>query len=215
MAEDTPSRATTGRPRSQVRRLAVLGATLDELADNGIRSMTIESIADRAGVSKVTVYRWWTDKIALTLDALNQLPELTVPDTGALESDLRSLRVALIKLIDTTRLGDVLPALIAERRRSEHHDAISDYIDQRSTPFRIIAQRAIGRGELPEHLGVDLVAHLFSSPLSGSILLRDAPLDDQQWVAIIRVLVAGLHASPDHASPDHITEEHRHDYPRR
>lgn len=198
IAEDTssraaPSRATPGRPRSQLRRLAVLAATLDELADNGIRSMTIESIADRAGVSKVTVYRWWTDKIALTLDALNQLPELTVPDTGTLESDLRLVRVALIELIDTTRLGDVLPALIAERRRSEHHDAISDYIDQRSAPFRIIVQRAIERGELPDHLGVELVAHLFASPLSGSILLRDAPLDDQQWVTIIRVLVAGLH----------------------
>lgn len=189
----TPSRATPGRPRSQLRRLAVLAATLDELADNGIRSMTIESIADRAGVSKVTVYRWWTDKIALTLDALNQLPDLTVPDTGTLEGDLRLLRVALIELIDTTRLGDVLPALIAERRRSEHHDAISDYIDQRSAPFRIIVQRAIERGELPDHLGVELVAHLFASPLSGSILVRDAPLDDQQWVTIIRVLVAGLH----------------------
>ncbi len=192
-----PDKAPPGRPRSQKRRLAVLSATLDELADNGIRSMTIEAIAERAGVSKVTIYRWWPDKIALALDALHELPELAVPDSGSLEGDLRLLRVALIELIDTTRLGDVLPALIAERRRSEHHDAISGYIDQRSEPFRLIVLRALARGELPDHIDTDLIAHLFASPLSGSILLRDAPLDEAQWITTIRVLVAGLHSTRD------------------
>jgi AcrR family transcriptional regulator len=205
MASETPNqpsvvsgtgverRPPRGRPRSQTRRLAVLAATLDELADHGIGSMTIESIADRAGVSKVTIYRWWPDKIALTIDALNQLPELAVPDTGRLEGDLRSLRVALIELIETTRLGDVLPALIAERRRSEHHDAISGYIDQRSQPFRRIVDRALARGELPHDLDPELITHLLASPLSSSILLRDTPLDDEQWITTIRVVVAGLH----------------------
>jgi AcrR family transcriptional regulator len=189
-AQHNPGR---GRPRSEQHRRAVLAATLDELVERGIRSMTIESIAQRANVSKVTIYRWWPDKIALTLDALDQLPELEVPDTGALESDLRALRTALIELMETTRLGNVLPALIAERHRSEHHDAISGYIEQRSEPFGRIIDRALTRGELPRLVDPILITHLFASPLSGSILLRDTPLDDEQWTTTIRVIVAGLH----------------------
>jgi AcrR family transcriptional regulator len=188
-----PDRSRRGRPRSERRRAAVLDATLDELAQRGIRSMTIESVAERAGVSKVTIYRWWPDKVALTLDALQRLPELVVPDTGRLEGDLRELRVRLVELVETTRLGGVLPALVAERNRSEHHDAISGYIRERSQPFRDIVDRAVARGELPRHVDPDLIAHLFASPLSGSMLLRDTPLDDDEWGLTIRVVVAGLH----------------------
>ncbi len=47
---------------------------LDEIAEHGIAGMTIESVAARAGVSKVTIYRRWPDKVALALAALESLP---------------------------------------------------------------------------------------------------------------------------------------------
>lgn len=169
-----------------------MAATLDELARRGMRAMTIESVAERAGVSKVTIYRWWPDKVALTLEALRELPELAVPDTGTLERDLRALRTRLVGLIETTRLGDVLPALVAERHHSEHRVEIGRYIAERSEPFRAIVRRAIGRGELPAGVDPDLAARLFASPLGNSLLLRDRPLDDDEWTFAIRVVASGL-----------------------
>jgi AcrR family transcriptional regulator len=196
-------RRARGRPLSESRTAAVLAATLDELVDHGIAGMTIEAVAARAGVSKVTVYRRWPDKIALTLAALESLPELPVPDTGNLLDDLRALRVALVHLVATTSLGDVLPALMAERRRSEHGDAIRAYIERRSAPFVEIVDRAVTRGEIRPSIPTELVVHLVSSPLSMSLMNRDRPLDDAQWTAIITTVLEGLRAGERdrHADP--------------
>jgi AcrR family transcriptional regulator len=188
------TRRPIGRPRSERRSADVLAATLDALVDHGITGMTIEAIAAQAGVSKVTIYRRWPDKIALTLAALDSLPELTVPDTGNLLDDLRAVRRALVGAVETSPLGEVLPALMAERRRSEHRDAIRAYIDQRSRPFAIVVERAIARGEIRSALDVNLVAHLFSSPLGMSLINRERPLDDREWTAIVTTIIDGLRA---------------------
>lgn len=176
----------------------MLEAVLVELVEHGMLAMSIEAIATRAGVSKATIYRWWPDKVALTLEALQELPELPVPDTGALEGDLVELRDALIELVETTSLGDVLPALIAERRRYEHHDAIARYMTQRSAPFLAIVRRAVARGELPDHIDPELLAQLFSSPLANSIVFRDQPLDDSEWRTVIDIVAAGARAEKAH-----------------
>ena len=50
---------------------AVLTAAV-ELLDNqrvGYRGLTMQAVAERAGVSKATLYRWWPDKAHLVLDA--------------------------------------------------------------------------------------------------------------------------------------------------
>jgi AcrR family transcriptional regulator len=38
---------------------AILNATLDEISEKGYSAVSFESIAQRAGVNKTTVYRRW------------------------------------------------------------------------------------------------------------------------------------------------------------
>jgi AcrR family transcriptional regulator len=190
----TSSPAARGRPRSLRAKQAVLAATLDELVDVGLLRLSIESVAARAQVGKATIYRWWPDKVALVLEALRELPTMPEPETGSLREDLRALRVALVDLVATTSLGDVLPVLIAERRRSDHRDAIDDYIRERSTPFVRIVRRAMSRGELPRDLDADLVADQITGPLAMSILLRDEPLTDAQFSELVDLTLAGIGA---------------------
>lgn len=184
--------ATRGRPRSEHRSVAVLAATLDEIGERGIAGMTIESVAARAGVSKVTVYRRWPDKVALVLAALESLPELPVPDTGDLVEDLRALRHHLLEVVARSNLADVLPALMAERRRSEHGAQIAQYVDSRSRAYREVVDRARARGELRTRMATDLVAHTLSSPLAMSVMNRSEPLTDAEWTAIVRAVIRGL-----------------------
>ncbi|HEX4017565.1 MAG TPA: TetR/AcrR family transcriptional regulator [Frankiaceae bacterium] len=181
-----------GRPRSEQRSAAVLAAALDEIAERGIAGMAIESVAARAGVSKATIYRRWPDKIALALSALGSLPELVVPDTGVLIDDLRQLRRDLLDVVARSNLAEVLPALLAERRRSGHGDSIRRYVESRSRAFAIVIERAIARGELHSSLSVDLIAHAISSPLAMSVLNREEPLTDDEWTGVIRAFVHGL-----------------------
>jgi AcrR family transcriptional regulator len=183
-----------GRPRSARRSARVLAATLDEIAARGIGATTIEGVAARAGVAKATIYRRWPDKIALVLAALESLPALATPDTGSLVGDLRELRRNLLEVVETSTLGDVLPALMAERRQSAHRHAIRRYVEDRSRPFVTIVERAMQRGEVASDMPADLIAHLFSSPLGMSLMNRDRPLSDAEWTRIVNVIVTGLRA---------------------
>jgi len=172
----------------------VLAATLEEIAARGVSGMTIEAVAARAGVSKVTVYRRWPDRVALALAALESLPELPVPDTGDLVEDLRVIRRDLLDLVGRTHLADVLPALLAERRRSEHGPAIRAYVERRSRVYVEVVDRARARGDLVTTLPTELVALTLSSPLALSVMNRDEPLTDSEWTAVVRAILAGLAA---------------------
>jgi AcrR family transcriptional regulator len=196
-APRTPRReaAGRGRPRSDRAREAILDATLGELTDHGFLGLGIEAIAQRAGVAKTTIYRWWPDKVALALDALRHLPELPESDTGSLVGDLDLLRRDLLELLASTSLGSVLPVLIAERRRrSEHQMAIDEYMRERSMPWARAVERAIARGELPAGIDAELVALLLAGPLTHSILFTDEPLGERAWAEAIAITLSGIRA---------------------
>ena len=56
----------------------------------GFAQVTIEAIAERAGTSKATVYRWWPNKAAVLIEAFREAiaPELPLRNTGTLRDDL-------------------------------------------------------------------------------------------------------------------------------
>lgn len=62
-----------GRPRSEKTKQAILSAAYDLLLENGFGAVTIEKIAERAGVSKATIYKWWSNKAAVVMDAFLML----------------------------------------------------------------------------------------------------------------------------------------------
>ena len=59
-----------GRPRSEKARLAILEAATELLLVQGLSAVSMDAVAERAGVSKATIYRWWPTKETLALDAL-------------------------------------------------------------------------------------------------------------------------------------------------
>src|ERR1700731_2543345 len=68
-AEGAGGGGQRGRPRSQEADRAILTATVDLLASRGLAAMSIEEVAARAGVGKATIYRRWSSKGLLALDA--------------------------------------------------------------------------------------------------------------------------------------------------
>ena len=65
-----------GRPRSEESHKAILQAAYDLLDETGFSRFTFERVAARAGVSRSTIYRWWSSKGALAMEsALGALSE--------------------------------------------------------------------------------------------------------------------------------------------
>src|SRR5579863_10510261 len=65
-----PAAPRRGRPRSETARLAILEAAAELALERGLAAVSMDAVADRAGVSKATIYRWWPTKETLALDAL-------------------------------------------------------------------------------------------------------------------------------------------------
>lgn len=80
----------------------------------------MEAIATRAQVGKPTLYRWWSSKGALYLDAITELtgPYFLVPDTGDLAADLRTWIHTVAKVFADDALGGLLAGVVG----SAQHD---------------------------------------------------------------------------------------------
>lgn len=179
----------TGRPRSEKSRQAILAATLSLLEQNGLSNLTIETVASRAGVGKSTIYRWWPSRIALALDAIEELPAMTVPDTGDIVRDLRSLVRQLRDLLVNTPLGRVLGHLGSERAVLD--PAVRAYIDRRIDAVAEVLQRAVERGELPETTDIADVTHLTMGPIVNRVFFDSDVPDDRFLERVVRTVVYG------------------------
>src|SRR5260370_35342567 len=81
-----------GRPRSAQAHKAILDATLELLAEEGFQGLSIEEVAARAGAGKTTIYRRWSSKEELVMEAIRQVQiEVPVMDTGNFRNDLAAL----------------------------------------------------------------------------------------------------------------------------
>src|ERR1700674_4545770 len=84
-----------GRPRSESSQRAILRAADELLLEHGLSSISMDAVAERAGASKATIYRWWPSKELLALDALfsEWKPTQPVPrDTGGPSGGRLALR---------------------------------------------------------------------------------------------------------------------------
>src|SRR4051812_32411734 len=80
-----------GRPRDEVAKARILEASLELLEEQGFANTTMDAVADRAGASKATIYRWWPNKASLLIESLRDevAHELPFPDTNDLAEDIR------------------------------------------------------------------------------------------------------------------------------
>jgi AcrR family transcriptional regulator len=90
-------RSAGGRPRDAAIDERVLRAARQLLIDRGLRAMSLDAVADIAGVSRSAIYRRWASSDELMLDALDDaLGQLPGPDPSvASEAFWREVREGL------------------------------------------------------------------------------------------------------------------------
>jgi TetR/AcrR family transcriptional regulator of autoinduction and epiphytic fitness len=151
--------------------MVILHAVVQELADVGYGGVTIESIAARAGVGKSTVYRHWSDKLALIADAFETFHEQMVPDLGGLPARdaIAVLLGHVAEVVVDSTFSRCIPALIEgaerDRRVREFHHRYS--AERRQSIIDLIA-----RGRRNGEIGKDVDLELAASALLGAIFYR-------------------------------------------
>ncbi|MFJ5847927.1 TetR/AcrR family transcriptional regulator [Streptomyces sp. NPDC092903] len=105
-----------GRPRSEDARAAVLHAVDDLLVEVGYAALTMKGIAERAGVGRQTVYRWWSNKAEVLYEAsaIDARHELSVSVGDDPREDLKAYLDALVTFLSRSHAGAAYRALIGE-----------------------------------------------------------------------------------------------------
>lgn len=101
-----------GRPRSQV---SVVDSTLALIKTHGVKNVTMEAIAEHAGISKITLYRRWTSKAVLLADALFEQIQVVIPLDPAADP-VAAITRHVTKFAEELKgeIGDLLREIIAE-----------------------------------------------------------------------------------------------------
>jgi len=168
-----------GRPRSEQARLAILESTLKLLGQNGFSNLTIEDVAARAGVGKMTVYRWWPNKAPLIADAFasDTKRKLHFPATGSVFTDMSRQMRQLIKVFRGQR-GRIVSAMLSGGQSDEK--LIAAFRERFLWPRRQEAYgtlaRAIRRGELRKDVDMDLLLDSLYGPIYMRFLIRHRSL---------------------------------------
>ena len=180
LAPSAPAPARRGRPRRADADEAIIRATIELLEEFGVAGLSMDVLAQRAGVGKATIYRRWDSKEAVILHALRMSDtQIPTPDEGSLRADLRAYLDAVVAHFRPGRGSDILPHLI---EASCYDDALraslDDHNQRRQATVRTLLQRGIDRGELPGDADVDVLVDVLLGPFVYRRLVTGAPLDD-------------------------------------
>lgn len=183
-----------GRPRSAEVDEAVLAAALELAGEVGVTKMSMDELADRAKVSKATIYRRWPSKEQLVLDALRSgMSPLGEVDTGSLRGDLELYLGELIKRFKTGKMSDVLPHLIEVACHDDKiRSSLDEYIQFRRKPLRRILDQAIARGELPAEIDKDVLIDALLGPITYRRLLSHQVVNTKFVNSLLSIVLAGL-----------------------
>ena len=187
-----------GRPRSPEAHAAILRAALELAVEGGLRGLSMEAIAARAGVGKATIYRRWKSKEALFSEAIASIalnPE--VPDTGSVRGDFEAASAAAVGRMAPEAFR-VLPRLMADAADDpELLEALqAALVRPRRAAIGAVLRRGIERGELRADIDVDLISDMLIGPLIARVLLSggDPHALDGLPMRVYDALAAGIAA---------------------
>ena len=183
-----------GRPRSADADVAILAAALDLASEVGVRSLSMDEVAVRAGVSKATIYRRWSSKEALVLDALRSANgPVDDVDTGSLGVDLRTYLGGLANRMSEGRSSDLMPHLIEVACYDPAiRSSLDDWVRHRRRPLLAILQRGVERGELPADTDLTLLLDALIGPFVYRRLLAGGEIDARFVDGLLSIVVPSV-----------------------
>lgn len=184
-----------GRPRDEGARLAILRAAREMLERGGVASVTMEGVAQRAGVGKPTVYRHWPNAHAVAMAALLE-DAPAEPEARAARGALPALRRQLrqIATMFATPMGRSVTMMLASADQdTELSKAFRNhFIMARRADGRTLLAAAIAEGTLRADFDVEVALDMIYGPLFYRLLAGHARLDGAFTDALLDHVLAGL-----------------------
>ena len=175
-----PPSPARGRPRDPRTRAAILAAARALLERGGLTAVTIEAIAQKAGVSRPTIYRYWSNAPAVAMAAF--LEATGAPDAGPAAPAHRyaALRAQLHAVADAfaAPTGRSVAAMVAaaqsetELAKAFRHE----FITRNRDATRLLLERCIEDKLVAPPADMELALDLIFGPLFYRLLMGHAPI---------------------------------------
>lgn len=184
--------------RSEHSRRAILEAAVAVVTERGYEGTSIEGIAERAGVGKQTIYRWWPSKGSVVLEALEErvaeMTPLPLRDSGNIVEDLRHQMRAAMRVLDAPTFGPAFRAVVAAAQSDPalaraNHDTL---IQAHGAAVRHLLEQAQRRGDLRSGVDLETVIDMLFGVFFYRVLLQTRPLNPAQVDAALDIVLHGL-----------------------
>ena len=196
--QSVPS-VSRGRPRSTKVHRSILEATLALLAEVGVERLSIEMVAQRAGVGKSSIYRRWSSKEALIVDALEQIkPQLNTSIQGDLHEVLFELARNFIQQMNTPLGKQMLSMLISTL--SGNSQISESFWEKHSLPktkeISSVIENYREKEQLRNDINIDLVSDLLIGFIMYQLLFKPPSSDlETDLKEGIKVILDGISQS--------------------
>lgn len=190
-----PGARTRGRPRDPALRERILEAAANLAMASGVE-LGFERIAQEAGASRTTLYRWWDSPQELLLDAMLERTRWSLDhdSEGTAAARLRAQVVDAVEILSAPDTGRPLRALAAGALTNEK--VRTAFIEHWLSPRREVAARILSdgmiTGEFRQDLDAEAVIDALFSPIYHRLLLTRMPLGRGFADTLWRIVEPGL-----------------------
>jgi AcrR family transcriptional regulator len=170
----------------------LLDAALAALAKYGMSGLTVEKIADTAGVPRTTFYRRWNsanEAVAAAVKRALSVANPQAPETGDIRKDLTILGQNMIRLLNRRQFTRVLSFMIAEMAQNPDFRAtVIDIVrDRRQYPAAVLQRGQVAK-QVARSLDVELLVEMFVGAMFFKLFFGETPPDD----AYVKKLVTAI-----------------------
>ncbi|MFI7409980.1 TetR/AcrR family transcriptional regulator [Streptomyces sp. NPDC049627] len=192
--------------RSEKSRRAIYDAALALVGEVGYARTTVEGIAARAGVGKQTIYRWWSSKADVLMEAFLDLAEQAsrdvgqephvFPDTGDLAADLKGVLRATVDELKDPRFEVPSRALAAEGVVDEQfgRELVAKLLQPSLDLYIERLRAAQAAGDVRPEVDPRIALELFVSPLAQRWLQHTGPISYDYTDTLVEYALHGIAA---------------------
>lgn len=160
----------------------VLDATADLLKEIGYRELSIDRVIERSGVARSTIYRHWSNKAQLAIEAFDKAmgPNPPMADEGSIREDLILTYKRFPAILKRSIWGTILPSIIeASKNDPLFEGLLSETVNVRKENMREIFNRAKERGEIKADANIEWAIDTLSGFYYHRLLLTGEKFDEQ------------------------------------
>lgn len=184
-----------GRPRDETALIRIREATISLLEEVGFANVTCDAIAQRAGTSKATIYRWWPNKVAVVIDAFTKTmePAAQILEADSLEEYVTANLRQFAKAI-SGRNGRLLSAIIAAAQNDPYVEEafLAHWIRPRRRVARKSLQKLKDAGKIPLDFDIEQILDAMYGPFHFLLMVKHNKLSVAYAEKLAVMLLHGL-----------------------